>query len=231
MTEALSTDLQLPDELSVLKDRARMMGITFSNNIGLDALRAKVKAAQEGEDNEDARTEDDNGEDEAEAPSDRLINPDTKLVIPSSERIGKETKAEALARFRTELLNEQMRLIRIRVQNLNPLKAEVPGEILTVANEFIGTVRKYIPYGEATDDGYHVPYCLLLQMQERKFQHITTTKDRKTGSPVVNTRWTKEFAIEILPPLTKEELKQLAQAQIAAGSVDNKGSDGTGESF
>jgi hypothetical protein len=37
----------------------------------------------------------------------------------------------------------------------------------------------------------------------------------------VQTNWAKEFSLEVLPPLTQEELDRLAAAQIAAGSIDS----------
>ena len=44
----------LPDELSVLKQRATMMGIQFSNNIGLETLRKKIEDKMEGRAEADA---------------------------------------------------------------------------------------------------------------------------------------------------------------------------------
>ena len=114
-----------------------------------------------------------------------------------------------------------MKLIRVRITNMDPKKKDLRGEIMTVANEYLGTVRKFVPFGEDTVEGYHVPKCLLTMMQERKFLRIREIKDRKTGVTRPETAWVREFAIEILDPLTPEELKQLATAQIAAGTVGN----------
>ena len=38
-------EVREPTEMEVLKDRARKLGVTFSNNIGLDALRQRVADA------------------------------------------------------------------------------------------------------------------------------------------------------------------------------------------
>lgn len=242
MTEE-TTGTPLPDELTVLKQRAKMMGITHSNNISVDALRKKINDAMEGkveeENAQDASPSNSangnsTGVDAANSPSppaDRLINPESGLVVPCSEPIGNETQIQATNRFRKELIAEQMRLIRVRVQNLNPNKADIPGEIFTVANDFIGNVTKYIPYGELTDDGYHIPYCIYTQLRDRRFNHIRTGKDKHTGTPKVSTSWAKEFALEVLPPLKPEELKRLAIAQAAAGSVDGGQDRAGGETF
>ena len=39
-----STEQQPVDEMTLLKARAKLMGINFSNNIGKDALVAKINA-------------------------------------------------------------------------------------------------------------------------------------------------------------------------------------------
>lgn len=234
------TSIQMPDELTVLKSRAKLMGITHSNNISLEALRKKISDAQEGVTDEPTATDTvaNNGSGNGDAPSisndppiDRLVNPDSGLVIPSAEPLAGETGTQAVNRFRKELRAEQLRLIRVRIQNLNPSKADLPGEIFTVANEYIGNVTKFVPYGEATDDGYHIPFCIYTQLRDRRFNHIATGKDKKTNTPKVKTSWNKEFAIEVLPPLTEAELKQLATTQAAAGSVDSEALNAGGESF
>ena len=186
------------DELSILKQRATLMGLKFSNNIGLEALRKKVSDAQEGitEESEVAQ-----------------INPlETETAAPKEE-----TRTEMARRIRLE----QTKLVRIRIQNLDPKKKELPGEIITVANDFMGTVRKFVPYGEQTDNGYHVPYCIYQFLKERKFLNIRVTKG-KNGRPNIQQGWVREFSIEVLPPLTQEELTNLAQAQIAAGSLNDE---------
>lgn len=189
-----SVDELQVDEMTILKQRATMMGIKFSNNIGLEALRKKVADAQEG------ITEQEQAE----------VNP---LATTSTVQ---EDKLSMAQRIRLE----NTRLIRVRIQNLDPKKKDLPGEILTVANDYMGTVRKFVPYGEATDNGYHIPYCIYKLLKSRKFLHVSVKKGRN-GKERVEQQWVREFAIEVLPPLTPEELKQLGQAQLAAGSLND----------
>lgn len=189
-----SVDELQVDEMTILKQRATMMGIKFSNNIGLEALRKKVADAQEGIT-------------EQEQPE---VNP---LATTSTVQ---EDKLSMAQRIRLE----NTRLVRVRIQNLDPKKKDLPGEILTVANDYMGTVRKYVPYGETTDNGYHIPYCLYKLLKNRKFLHVSVKKGRN-GKERVEQQWVREFAIEILPQLTEEELKQLGQAQLAAGSLND----------
>lgn len=190
-----SVDELQVDEMTILKQRATMMGIKFSNNIGLEALRKKVADAQEGIT-------------EQEQPE---VNP-----LATTTSAVQEDKLSMAQRIRLE----NTRLVRVRIQNLDPKKKDLPGEILTVANDYMGTVRKYVPYGEATDNGYHIPYCLYKLLKSRKFLHVSVKKGRN-GKERVEQQWVREFAIEILPQLTEEELKQLGQAQLAAGSLND----------
>src|SRR5690606_33228500 len=123
--------------------------------------------------------------------------------------------------LRQKLVRENMKLVRLRIVNMDPKKKDLPGEIITIANEYLGTVRKYVPFGEVTDNGYHVPYCIYKELKARKFLNIRTYKDRKNNNQVhVEQNWAPEFALEVLPPLTKDELARLATAQAASGSLN-----------
>ncbi len=189
-------DIAMPDELTVLKQRATLMNIQFSNNIGVDALRKKI---------EDAQSKDE-VEPEVEVAT---VNPLGDTPAP----VKKMTLGQ-------KIRMEQTRLVRVRIQNLDPKKKDLPGEVITVANEYMGTIRKFVPYGEATDGGYHIPYCIYEFLKNRKFQNIRVLKG-KGGQPRIEQGWVREFSIEVLPALTQEELNQLAQAQIAAGSLND----------
>ena len=181
----INLDMVPPNEMTLLKARAQTMGIVFSNNIGIAALRAKVAAKL-------------NTVDEAEEPA-----------------VTQVAAVKAMT-LRETLIADAMRLIRLRITNMDPKKKDVPGEIITTGNDFIGTVRKYIPFGEATDDGYHVPWCIYQVMEERKFLNITT-KRAPNGREIYQNSWVREFSMEVLPPLTILEIQNLATAQAAAG--------------
>jgi hypothetical protein len=194
-------------ELALLKSRAGMLGITFSNNIGVEALKIKIDEKLAGITPENETT---NEEINALSMTEEL----SKLKTTDGAPLREPT-------LRERIHSECMALVRCRITNMNPNKKDLPGEIVVVANEFLGTVRKYIPFGEFTDEGYHIPKVLYDMLMTRKFLNITTSRDRRTGAQTVKTAWANEFAIEVLPPLTKAELAQLAQAQIAAGSLDS----------
>jgi hypothetical protein len=144
------------------------------------------------------------------------LNPIVEETVDPEE----ETEIQRKARIRKTQKSEQMALIRCRIANLNPSKRDLRGEIFTVANKYVGTVRKFIPYGEATDNGYHIPQIIYEQLKTRKFLQVNTRNDRSAGNQiVVDQRWVPEFSIEVLPQLTQEELDKLAASQAAAGGV------------
>lgn len=198
MDEQNAPSTEIPNELDLLKQRARMLGVEFSNNIGIETLRKRIEEKL--------------NETPAEAPA--MPTPTAEATVVGGK------PAEKPQTLREKLVADAMRLIRLRITNLDPKKKDLPGEIFTVANEYIGTVRKYIPYGEVTDDGYHVPYCIYRALETRRFLNIRTYKDRNNNNNIkIEQTWAKEFALEVLPPLTQEELNKLAAAQRAAGGV------------
>ena len=76
--------------------------------------------------------------------------------------------------------------------------------------------KKYVPFN--ADDGWHVPNIIYETMKERQCQVFTSSKT-KNGVTMRQGKLIKEFAIEVLPPLTEEELKDLAQRQALAQSI------------
>lgn len=210
-----------PTELQLLKERAQLMGISHSPNIGVEALRAKIDAAREGLP--------DPGEGTPSASTEELaqltagVNPPAVVNQPKviTERTAPPllTDKQLMQAEREKQWAEQLALVRIRITCLNPAKKELQGEVITVANDFVGTVKKFIPFGEATDSGYHIPQILLTELQSRQFNQIKTKKGIGPGQVEIQQRLVKEFAIEILPPLSQEEMQQLANQQAAAAGM------------
>lgn len=178
------TDLDIVDpneELNSLKERATLLGIKFSNNIGVDTLRAKVNA----------KLEEGNLASEAT---------DNKVALRKSVK------------------DEELKLVRIRLSVMNPMKKTWRGEVFTVANSVIGTVKKFVPFGpNFYSNGYHVPNCIYKMLRDRTFLNISTVE--KNGRITTQTEFLPEFSITVLPPLTKEELEELAAAQAAGNRI------------
>ena len=215
LNQEQSDDLQMPSELDLLKQRATLMGIAFSNNIGEETLRQRIADKQAELDAAASGAENTGEEDDTVQQEQGEVN-----ALEAGASSKEEVTTERPLTLREKIRLEQMRLVRVRITCLDPKKKDLPGEILTVANEYLGTVRKFIPFGEVTDDGYHIPYCLYKMLDARKFLNIRTFKDRRTGTVRVESGYVKEFALEVLDPLTPAELAKLATAQKAAGSVE-----------
>ena len=215
LNQEQSDDLQMPTELDLLKQRATLMGITFSNNIGEETLRQRIADKQAELDAAASGAENTGEEGDTVQQEQGEVN-----ALEAGTSLKEEATTERPLTLREKIRLEQMRLVRVRITCLDPKKKDLPGEILTVANEYLGTVRKFIPFGEVTDDGYHIPYCLYKMLDARKFLNIRTFKDRRTGTVRVESGYVKEFALEVLDPLTPAELAKLATAQKAAGSVE-----------
>lgn len=166
------------DELTTLKARADLLGISYHPSIGLEKLKEKLAAVN------------------------------TQPKEPESEPVKVEKldpKADAL------------RLIRIRLQCMNPAKKEWEGEIISVGNSVVGTVKKYIPFN--ADEGWHVPKMLFDYLNEKQCQVFVTVKDAR-GNSIRKGKLIKEFAIDVLPPLTEGELKEMARRQALGRNVD-----------
>jgi hypothetical protein len=180
----------LQDELATLKARADLMNVSYHPSIGVEKLREKVAAAM------------------ADKPVNEPAAP-AEVAVQSAE----ETEQAKRARMR----DEQLGLVRIRLSCMNPAKAEWEGEIFTVGNTLVGSVTKYVPFN--ADDGWHVPRILLATLQDRQCQIFVTSK-AKNGVTVRQGKLIKEFAIEILPNLTADELQELARRQAMAQTAD-----------
>lgn len=205
-------------EKDMLRSRLKVMGVSYSNNAGVEALREKVRAAMEGSTPETAEVEQDEQEavDTTAAPmptaSPARKEPEVAQAAPAVKPVSEMTKLE----LRNHLRKEQLKLVRCRITNLDPKKKDWPGEVITFANSFVGTVSRFVPFGETTDEGWHIEYCLYQLMKDRQFLDISTKKVK--GQIVVKHRLVREFSLDVMEPLTKEELRSLGQAQLAAGT-------------
>lgn len=124
------------------------------------------------------------------------------------------TKREYTALMRKQTKLRVGALKRVRIQNMNPMKKEWNGELISVGSARLGTFKKFIPF-----DGkpYHVPKIIYDVMVERQCSVFYTEKNER-GQSVRKSRLIPEYVIQDLDPLTPEELKDLAQAQAMHGT-------------
>lgn len=187
----ITKQVEEQNEKDLLLKRAATLGLRVSGNIGLDTLRQRIKDALEG----------------------KKAEPETQETADARED---ESYAQKLKRMRDTHLS----LVRVRISCMNPHKAEITGEVVTVANRYLGTVRKMVPFGDATANGYHIPRIIYEELKRRKFQSIKTV--RRNGIDVIvpeSLRDLPEFNIEVLPPLTEKELYDLKIMQAQSGST------------
>ena len=180
--------IETPDELTTLKARADLLGISYHPSIGLAKLKEKI---------------------------DQALEPEAPVQEVKEEAAAPTVETEGQRRQR--LKKDASALIRIRITCLNPAKKEWEGEIITVSNSVIGTIRKYIPFN--ADDGWHVPQAILNMLNERMCQVFNSVPDGK-GNMVRKGKLVKEFSIEVLPDLTPSELYDLAQRQSMSKTVE-----------
>lgn len=135
---------------------------------------------------------------------------------PDSDQ--RPAKDETDVARRSRLKKKASRLIRVRIHCNDPAKKEWPGEYITVGNNAVGTYRKFIPYN--LDEPTHIPEIILNALREKRVQ-VFTTKRGKNGFPTRESKSIAAYTIEVLPPLTPEELKQLAQSQVSRNALSD----------
>lgn len=111
------------------------------------------------------------------------------------------------------LRNEANELVRVRVSCMNPAKKEWEGELITAGNSVVGSFTKFVPFN--ADDGWHIPRIIYNQLVQGQCQIFVSVKDDK-GNSIRRGKLIKEYAIEVLPTLSPEELQDLAQRQAMA---------------
>ncbi len=143
--------------------------------------------------------------------------PKAEVVEPPKVKIevevakGKPTVGE----LRAALRKKQSKLVRVIVHCNNDKKKEWQGEIHSVICA-AGTLKKWVPFGN--EAGWHVPQAILDVMKSKTCQKFRSAK-LPNGQEHNISYSVKEYNIEVMKPLTRGELKQLAADQSARGSI------------
>tara|TARA_R110000823_G_scaffold12076_13_gene40580 strand:- start:2824 stop:3465 length:642 start_codon:yes stop_codon:yes gene_type:complete len=211
-----NTQIEALDNLPEARDAAEAMGLKFSGNTGLDTLKAKMLASLEGPEDSDPLGDNEPMEEIqiAKKPA------GGKLSIAQLMKMDANKEEDPMIRRRI-VRAKALRLSRVRIVNMDPTDAAVPGMLLSVQNKYTGKVQKYIPFGEESENGYHVPEILLDWLRAQTYALRKEIKGGKIGIKQYKTTQVKKFTIEILDPLTKDELAAMALRQAAAGAIDN----------
>jgi hypothetical protein len=118
------------------------------------------------------------------------------------------------AEQRVAAKKQATKLVRCRIACMNPSKREWEGEIFTAGNSLVGTFRKFVPF----DKEFHVPHIILNMIKARQCQVFNTVRDSRDNQ-VRKGKLIKEFSVEVLPPLTEAEIKEIAQRQLMAAGT------------
>jgi hypothetical protein len=174
------------DELAILKARADLLGIKYHPATGVDKLRTKIS---------------------------NFVDGNKEEVVTSSIKAG-DVNYITYEEFRNKefKLRKQNagKLIRVRVTCMDPAKKDWDGEIVSVGSAKIGTFKKFVKFN--TEDGWHIPYIIYEVLKERKCSVFYTFLDQN-GAKIRKSKLVNAFNIEVMPALTKEELKALAVKQ------------------
>ena len=186
-TAPAKSEIPAVDHLALIKQKADTVGVAYTAEDTVDSIRAKINAK---------------------------LNDEPKPKENSDGAASGSSAPKTKQELRQEAILDATRLIRMRITNMDPRKADLPGEFFTVSNGVVGTIQRYIPYSEQ-EDGWHIENMLLEMLKEKQFYQLRPRKG-PNGTVLPDGRWVKEFAIEILEPLTPEELRVLANKQAAA---------------
>jgi len=141
----------------------------------------------------------------------------TVAPVPDEPVVVAAVPEETLVQRRFRKKREANTLVRIRVTCMNPAKKDWAGEIFTSGNSLVGSFTKFVPFN--ADEGWHVPNIIVEQIKERQCQIFVPVKDAR-GNTTRKGKMIKEFAIEVMPDLTPEELAELARRQAMSKAID-----------
>jgi hypothetical protein len=220
------------EELRLLKERADVMGLKYHPAIGLKKLKAKIEEHKKEVANAKRRETMKNKQQAAgltaaqitTAPRAPVETPQLAAQLQQYDEAANGITSRTKSGNRPVISSQNARrmlihkkantLVRIRVTCMNPNKSKLPGEIFSVGNSSIGFIKKYVPFN--AENGWHVPQIILTQIQNRKF--TTFYEVDIGGKKTKRHKLIPEFSVEIMTPLTGQQLKELAQRQrMAAG--------------
>lgn len=215
--------VQTATAIEPLRKLAKSLDVPFSGNTGIDTLRGKLISHLSAftQSNTETRGEfpdlsGSDDEDEIEVntrPVKKAPKVDLLKLDPSTiEDVGLRRQA---------IRAQALRLVRVRIQNLDPNDAPLSGAIISLQNKYTGKVAKYIPFGEESENGYHIPWMIYEHLKQWKFPLRKEQKGGRFGVKTYKTVMVNKFNVELLPPLTAQELSELAKHQRAAQSIDS----------
>ena len=219
-------------ELEDVRAAATSIGVTYSGNSKIASLKGKIidfLSEDSQEDDEDAAGLSDisNMLNEAldaggvEEPIQISVLKKRPAPLSDHDLINMDHVHEEDAGLRRRIVRAKaLRMVRVRVQALDPGESQLNGVIITARNKYTGKISKYVPFASEVSVGYYVPKMILDHMAEMKFPRRVEKKGAKFGIKQYNTIMSPKYTIEFLPHLSKKEIEDLAVAQRSSGAID-----------
>lgn len=143
----------------------------------------------------------------------QLVQDGESLEEPKAET--PSTSKEALAEA---VYKEAMKLVRVQITPLDTNKAtNYDCDFFTAGNSVVGNVTRNIPFGRP----WHVEQILVNAIKEKTYQQFSTKKNAQ-GADVVTKRNVPAYSVVELPPLTAQELKDLADLQARTNALEDE---------
>ena len=207
-------------ETEALREKARAMGLKFHPATGAKKLTKMMANYAEATLGSGPESKPENKTEDAPMSDTHVADPvDTSEELEEilnwdpNKRHPRESKSDFIKRIKLE----QLKLMRVIVHCNNDDKKEMQGEIFTVANEFVGPVKRFVPFDN--EEGWHIEKILYDMLKMKRCQKWRNIK-LPNGMTEKQSFMVPEFTIEVLPPLTEEQLKKLADRQKATASID-----------
>lgn len=231
-----AVDALTEEQKDELRAVAEHLSIGFSGNTGFKTLKEKVDAflADPLSDVPEAELPEQESAEAQMAALGLTVTPEktAEVVQDAPEEETEEWTDAKLAvchipsltddiLIRRAMKLQYMRLERIRITNLDPADSALQGAIITVNNAYLGKVSKFIPYDDTSENGYHVPVILANELRNRKFPMRKEQKRNRFGVKTYKTIMANKFQIDVLEPLSSEELEELGKRQAASQAIDN----------
>ena len=219
-------------ELEDVRAAATSIGVTYSGNSKIASLKGKIIdffSEDPQENDEDAAGLSDIGNmlNEAldaggvEEPIQISVLKKRPAPLSDHDLINMDHVHEEDPGLRRRIVRAKaLRMVRVRVQALDPGESQLNGVIITARNKYTGKISKYVPFASEVSVGYYVPKMILDHMAEMKFPRRVEKKGAKFGIKQYNTIMSPKYTIEFLPHLSKKEIEDLAVAQRSSGAID-----------
>lgn len=176
------------DTVEDLRKRLDLMGVKYHPKAGVKKLSALIQAHLEPQEDEEPVEEIPAGELSVTRPTDRK-----------------------------KIFDEQMKLVRVVVHCNDPNKKEYEGDNFATGNDVVGTVMKYVPFGNT--EGWHIPNILYQHIKNEQVQ-LFRKKKLPNGIETSEGYLTNAYNVEVLPPLSEKELAELGMSQKQRNAID-----------